>query len=49
MLKSRMEALNWLGFTIRFLEKYFIDKARFVEEAKLIRLVQGDMLVHAYA
>jgi len=48
-MEARVEMLDWESFRERFRGKYFLDSAKFVNEAKFLRLEQGEMSVNAYA
>ena len=49
MMEAKAESITWESFRIKFLEKYFLDSAKFAKEAEFLRLEQGEMCVTAYA
>nr|KYP41907.1 Transposon Ty3-I Gag-Pol polyprotein [Cajanus cajan] len=48
MMEARGGMGNWENFKKVFLEKYFLDSARYAKEAEFFRLKQGNMSVQEY-
>lgn len=44
----RGETMNWEKFKIRFLEKYFLNDAKFAREVEVLTLQQRRLLVQEY-
>ncbi|XP_050900543.1 uncharacterized protein LOC127107288 [Lathyrus oleraceus] len=49
LMESKNEALNWVTFKQKFMDKYFPSSARSEKEAQFLRLYQGNMTIFEYA
>ncbi|XP_050888801.1 uncharacterized protein LOC127093960 [Lathyrus oleraceus] len=49
LMESNNEALNWVTFKQKFMDKYFPSSARSEKEAQFLGLYQGNMTISEYA